>query len=138
MGAAVTEPLVVDSSALVALALAEPEALALRAALLASPQRAIGAFSLLETTLVLLRRKGPPGRRLVEALADRLRLDVVPLDGAQVRLARAAWERFGKGRHPAALNIGDCCSYAVARQLARPLLCKGDDFPQTDLPLVRW
>lgn len=63
-------------------------------------------------------------------------MEFAALSRHQVDLAREAYERFGKGRHPAALNVGDCCSYALAKATGLPLLCKGNDFPKTDLPLV--
>jgi ribonuclease VapC len=58
---------------------------------------------------------------------------IVAFDGQQAELARVAWRQYGKGRHPAKLNFGDCCSYAVAKYLNKPLLFKGDDFSKTDL-----
>jgi ribonuclease VapC len=71
-----------------------------------------------------------------DALLHRLAVEVVPFTAAHATLARDAWLRFGKGRHPAGLNIGDCCSYAVARHAGLPLLFKGDDFSKTDLERV--
>ena len=65
-------------------------------------------------------------------------MEPAPFDHAQMVEARTAWRRFGKGRHPAALNLGDCCAYAAAVTHAEPLLYKGDDFSRTDLPRAEW
>jgi len=131
-----TEAVVIDSSALVALVLKEPEAQRMLAAVLATDIRQVSSFSVLETSLVLSSRKGAPGQVLFDSLLEFLRIEVVPLGLDHVRAARQAWARFGKGQHSAALNIGDCCSYALAQISGFPLLCKGQDFPQTDLPLM--
>lgn len=106
--------------------------------ILEADTRWVSAFSLLETGAVAQGRKGSAGRVLFDSFCDQIKLDVVPFNAEHLRLARFAWERFGKGRHPAGLNLGDCCSYALARALGRPLLCKGNDFVQTDLDLVRY
>ncbi|NEV60610.1 type II toxin-antitoxin system VapC family toxin [Thiorhodococcus minor] len=128
--------MVIDSSALVAILLGEPEAECLSTALAADPVRFISAFSVLETSIVLYRRKGADAVAELEALLADLGVEVVPFDAIQARVARVAYERFGKGLHPASLNLGDCCSYALASTLKQPLLFKGDDFPRTDLPAV--
>lgn len=133
-----SEPITVDSSALVALAFDEGDAAPILDAILAADSRRIGAFTMLETSLVVTSRKGAAGQAVLDSLIEILDLEVVPLDGEQVREASHAWRRFGKGRHPAALNIGDCCSYAVARLSGGPLLCKGNDFSRTDLELVEY
>jgi ribonuclease VapC len=83
-------------------------------------------------------RKGPAGRLIFDSLCEELLLEVVPFTVEHLRLARQAWELFGKGRHPAGLNLGDCCSYALARATGHPLLCKGNDFVRTDLDLVSY
>lgn len=127
---------VVDSSALVALVLEEDDAPRILGALLATDMRQISAFSFLETSLVVMSRKGPAGHAIFEALVERFRLDVVAMDREHAQVARQGWVRFGKGRHPAGLNIGDCCSYALAYLSGFPLLCKGEDFQRTDLTLA--
>lgn len=129
---------VVDSSALVALVLEEDDATRILRALHDTELRQISAFTLLETSLVVMSRKGPAGQAIFEALVERLRLDVVAMDREHAQVARQGWIRFGKGRHPAGLNIGDCCSYALAYLSGLPLLCKGDDFPKTDLSLAQY
>lgn len=125
--------MVIDSSALVALLLAEPEALALMNAINDDTHRFIGAFSVLETSLVIEARKGEVGRRELDLFLRRTQITVVDLNVPQLELAREAWRKFGKGRHPERLNIGDCCSYALAKYMDERLLFKGDDFSQTDL-----
>lgn len=130
--------IVVDSSALLAVLFKEPEAAAIDEAILAASERRISAFSLLEAGTVALRRRGLKGQTVFDALCRQYLLEVAALSRRQMELARMAYERFGKGRHPAALNLGDCCSYALAKATDLPLLCKGNDFPRTDLPLVRY
>lgn len=126
--------MVIDSSALVAILLDEPEAEHLMTVLAADPLRCISTFSVLETSIVLYRRKGADAVAELDALLADLGIEIVAFDAVQVRAARVAYERFGKGSHPASLNLGDCCSYALARTRKQPLLYKGRDFPQTDLP----
>lgn len=128
--------MVIDSSALVAVLLGEPEAERLTTALAADPARCISALSVLETSIVLYRRKGEEAVAELDALLADLSIEIVPFDALQARAARVAYERFGKGLHPASLNLGDCCSYALASIRKQPLLYKGDDFPHTDLPAV--
>lgn len=128
--------MVIDSSALVAVLLGEPEAERLTTALAADPVRCISALSVLETSIVLYRRKGAEAVAELDALLADLSIEIVAFDALQARAARVAYERFGKGLHPASLNLGDCCSYALASIRKQPLLFKGDDFPQTDLPAV--
>ncbi len=128
--------MVIDTSALVALLLDEPEAEALAAAIAADPKRLLSAFSALETAIVIEARKGEPGGRELDLLLQRLGAQFVGFDARQAELARKAWRRFGKGRHAAGLNIGDCCAYALAAASGEPLLFKGRDFGATDLPAV--
>ena len=85
---------------------------------------------------MLYRRKGAEAVAELEALLADLGIEIAPFDAIQARAARVAYEHFGKGLHPASLNLGDCCSYALANIRKQPLLYKGDDFPQTDLPAV--
>jgi ribonuclease VapC len=133
-----TDGIVVDSSALLAILFEEPESTAIENALIEASERRISAFSLLEAGTVALRRKGSPGRARFDALCQQYFLETAALSSRQVELAREAYARFGKGYHPAGLNLGDCCSYALAKVTGLPLLCKGEDFPRTDLPLVRY
>jgi len=71
-------------------------------------------------------------------ILQELKIDAIPFDREHMLEARGAWQRFGKGRHGAALNLGDCCAYAAAAISNEPLLCKGNDFARADLPLVKW
>lgn len=130
--------MVLDTSALMALLLGEPTAPRLAAAVQASPARYVSMASVLETSLVMLVRVGEQGDLEVDALVRDLELDVVPVDADQLRLARDAAVRFGKGRHPAGLNYGDLFSYALAASLGQPLLCTGGDFAQTDIALAAY
>jgi len=132
-----TKSLVVDSSALLAIFFSEPEQNDFLDLIFGAEQRRISAFSILESGAVVFARKGPSGRLIFDSLCEELALEIVPFTAEHARFARQAWERFGKGRHPASLNLGDCCSYALARLTGDPLLYKGNDFPQTDLALVK-
>lgn len=128
--------MVIDSSALLAILLREPEAERFAQAIAVDPKRLVSAVSALETAIVIHTRKGPAGVRELDLLIHAAALTVVHFDSDQVQLARAAYEKYGKGHHPAALNLGDCCSYALAFTSGQPLLFKGDDFSQTDVQAV--
>ncbi len=130
--------MVIDSSALIAILLGEPEAEALARAIARDPVRLISTFSALETGIVIEVRKGEAGGREFDLLLHRARIEIVPMNVEQYEIAREAWRIYGKGRHPAGLNIGDCCSYALAKYSGEPLLFKGEDFSKTDIPAVRW
>lgn len=130
--------MVIDSSALIAILLGEPEAEALARAIARDPVRLISTFSALETGIVIEVRKGEAGGREFDLLLHRARIEIVPMNVEQYEIAREAWRIYGKGRHPAGLNIGDCCSYALAKYSGEPLLFKGEDFSKTDVLAVRW
>ena len=121
-----------DTSALVAVVLGEPDAEHFLAALRSEPV-AISAVSFTEASLVTEARQGPDASRDLELLVAGVVDRIVPVDAEQARAAIGAWRRFGKGRHPAALNFGDCFAYAAASLANLPLLFKGSDFTQTDL-----
>ena len=130
--------MIVDSSALLAVVWNEPEAERLARALQAAPMRRIGVVNWFESMMVAEGRSGAASARaLLLTLAD---LDIQPLafDQGQMLAAYGAWQRFGKGRHPARLNLGDCCAYAAAVVSGEPLLFKGDDFSRTDVPAAVW
>jgi ribonuclease VapC len=128
--------LALDSSALVAVLLGEPVAEQLAALMLAElGDIHLSAASLVETTIVLEAR-APAAVVDLHAVLRELSVVIDAVDEADAALAVAAWRRFGKGRHPASLNFGDCFSYALAKRLGAPLLCTGDDFAQTDLALA--
>lgn len=123
----------IDSSAVVAITFGESERRAMLRAVVADPVRLMSAVSMLEARLVIGARRGPIAIESFERLIARMGVQVVPFSAEQAELAWAAWQRFGKGRHPAALNLGDCCAYAPAREARQPLLYKGDDFARTDI-----
>lgn len=124
----------VDSSALVAILLGEPEAERLTDLLLRHRGDAsITAANLLETMLVVEARNPQTGVPDLRTLMEVLAIDVAPVTAELVEIAFRAWKRFGRGRHPAQLNYGDCFAYALAAQLDVPLIFKGEDFSQTDV-----
>lgn len=125
--------MVVDTSALLAILQGEPESDTFQRAISAASERCISAVSVLETGLVFTRRRGERGMREMEDFIDAAGLTIVPLDARQAALGTAAFLRFGKGCHPAALNFGDCAAYALARSRDQPLLFKGEDFGRTDV-----
>jgi ribonuclease VapC len=127
------ERLVIDTSAVVALMSMEPEAARLAQAIEADPVRLLSVAALVESSIVLESRLGEGAVRELDLLLARAGVQLEPVTAEQAELARLAWRRFGKGRHPAGLNYGDCFSYALSRCSGEPLLFKGQDFPQTDV-----
>jgi len=127
---------ILDSSAVVAVLLAEPEHEAIVEQLARAPQVGIGAPTLAECGIVLSARLGALGQTLLGRFVQEAALTVIPFGPDHWVAAIDAYLRFGKGRHPAALNFGDCMAYATAQLAELPLLCLGNDFVQTDLPLV--
>ncbi len=128
--------MIVDTSALVAVVFDEPERAEFMEKIGVAGTVGVGAPTLVETGLVLAGALGELGRDQLGRLVQSAELVVVPFDATHWQAAMDAWLRFGRGRHPAALNLGDCLSYATARIASRPLLCKGDDFARTDLVLA--
>jgi ribonuclease VapC len=129
--------MVIDSSALISILLGEPEAIAFAKAIAKDPRRLASVFSILETSIVIEAKKGEAGGRELDLILHRIQLKPVSLTEEQMELARVAWRTFGKGRHPAGLNIGDCCSYALSKFSGESLLYKGDDFIHTDIKSVQ-
>lgn len=125
--------IVVDSSALLAIYLDEPEADPFVDAIMSADAPSIGAPNFLEACLVADIRHGEAGTRELDRIVASLDLRVIAFDASHVQAARDAFRRYGKGRHAAALNFGDCCAYALSKSLAQPLLFKGNDFSRTDL-----
>lgn len=121
----------VDTSSLVAVVLGESDAERHLERLRLGPAQ-LSSVSFFEATIVVEARQGADAVRDLELLVEAT-AEIVAVDVEQARAAVAAWRRFGKGRHPAALDFGDCFSYAVARLAGIPLLYKGDDFSQTDV-----
>jgi ribonuclease VapC len=122
-----------DSSAVVAVALQEPEHERVLAAMSAASALGIGAPTLVEATAVLAARLGRDARGLMSRFVLEADLAVVPFTDAHFGTALDAWLRFGPGRHPASLNFGDCLAYATARLAGEPLLFTGTDLPRTDI-----
>lgn len=126
--------MVIDTSAIIAILQDEPPADGLIEALEAAELRRISAATLVECGIVLQVRYGDHGERELDLLVQRAAIEVIAVTEAHAELARRAYRRYGKGRHAAGLNYGDCFSYALARALDEPLLFVGDDFPHTDIP----
>jgi ribonuclease VapC len=129
--------MIVDTSALIAIAWDEAERPRFEDAIEADPVRLVSAASVLEGAIVMMRRAGHASASEAvtrfHELLDQLGLDIEPVTAGQVRIAEAAYSSFGKGMHPAGLNFGDCFAYALAKETSEPILFKGDDFVQTDL-----
>ena len=125
--------MVIDSSALIAVLLGEPDSRIFSEAIANAPRRLVSAFSALEASIVIESKKGEPGGRELDLLLHKARIEIVLINEEQFELARRAWREFGKGRHPAGLNIGDCYSYALSKLSGEPLLFKGGDFSKTDI-----
>ena len=128
--------MVLDSSAVLAILLNEPDAARLRLAFDADERRLISAATLLEVSIVIESRHGEAGGLQLDLLVGKASLEVVPVDAEQVAEARRAWRRFGRGRHSAGLNYSDLFSYALSRTTGEPLLYKGADFTATDVARV--
>jgi ribonuclease VapC len=125
--------MVIDTSALIAILFGEPEALTFTKAVADESRKLINAFNVLETGIVVEARKGEPGGREFDLLMHRVQIEIVGMNADQAEIAWSAWRKYGKGNHPAGLNIGDCCAYALAKYSGEPLLFKGNDFSQTDI-----
>ena len=125
--------MVIDTSALIAMLSDEPEAADLEAAVEADPVRLMSTASFLETAIVIESRYGEPGGRELDLWLHRAAVDLVSLSVEHAETARLAYRKFGKGRHAAGLNFGDCFAYALARVSGEPLLFKGNDFTRTDI-----
>ena len=125
--------MVIDSSAILAILLNEPQKPTFIAAISAAEERSLSAASLVECSVVLDSRYGAISITALDHFIAEAGIDIIPVDANQARLARLGFRRFGKGNHPARLNFGDCFSYALSRALEQPLLFKGRDFSQTDV-----
>ena len=125
--------MVIDTSAIVAIALDESDAAELESRIADDPVRLISAAAVLEATIVLETRLGDAGSREFDLWLLKIAAEIVPVDVEQLDAARRGWRRYGRGRHAAALNYGDCFSYALAVVRGEPLLFKGTDFAATDV-----
>lgn len=129
--------MVIDSSALIALLLAEPETARFVAAIATTSRRLVGAPSYLEAAIVMVSRSGPTAQEKLDRLLTDLAVEIVPFTRDQATLAIAAFRRYGKGTgHFAALNFGDCFTYALAKLTGEPVLFKGNDFARTDIGIA--
>jgi ribonuclease VapC len=128
--------MVIDTSALVAVLQKEPERRMFLEAIEAADLRLMSVATFVEISIVIEARHGAEGLRDLDHLIARAGIELVSVDADHGRLARRAFSHFGKGRHRAGLNYGDCFSYALAISVGEPLLFKGDDFVHTDVPVV--
>ena len=125
--------MIVDSSALLAVLLREPDSERYETAIATAAGCRMSAVNLLETSIVVEGRGGAAAGHELDVFLDRAGIEPAPITTEQVQVARIAWRRFGKGNHPARLNLGDCFAYALAKSTGEPLLYKGDDFSRTDI-----
>lgn len=125
--------MVIDTSALLAILQNEPERRTFNEALEAAATRVMSAASFVEVSMVVESRFGAEGLRELDLLIERADIEIAPVDAQQAHVARRAFSQFGKGRHEAGLNFGDCFAYALATVRGEPLLYKGEDFPKTDV-----
>lgn len=125
--------MVIDSSAVLAILLGEPDAARYAAAIEADPVRLLGSVTALESAIVIMHRKERAGSLALDAFIQRAQIEIVSFTADHWTIARDAWARYGKGRHAAQLNFGDCCAYAVAKLSGERLLFKGSDFSLTDI-----
>ncbi|PQJ96857.1 type II toxin-antitoxin system VapC family toxin [Chromatium okenii] len=125
--------MVIDTSSLICILLGEPEAEQYAQRLAVTEINVMSAVTWLETLLVITARRGDVGRESLAELLDLVGVVIVPVDAELAQIAYRAWLTYGKGRHPAGLNFGDCFSYALAKHRHEPLLFKGNDFSQTDI-----
>lgn len=125
--------MVIDTSVIAAIAFDEPEAREFHERIADDPVRLISAATVLEAAMVIEARFGEAGGANLDLWLHKTGAEIVAVTAEHADQARRAWRRYGKGRHPAALNYGDCFSYALAKLTAEPLLFKGEDFSKTDI-----
>ncbi len=125
--------MVIDTSAVIAILFGESDAEHYSTAIEIDPTRLMSAASVLETCLVVERELGEAGNRELDLLLLKIGIETIAFNEEQLKVARHAFREYGKGRHPAGLNFGDCFSYALSRTSGEPLLFKGDDFAKTDV-----
>ena len=125
--------MIIDTSAVVAILLAESDAARYERTISTAWPRRMSVVALLETTMVIEGRSGPDAGHDIDQFLQEAEIELTPVTLEQVEAARQAWRRFGKGNHEAALNFGDCFAYALATVTGEPLLFKGDDFRHTDV-----
>lgn len=125
--------MVIDSSALLAIVLDEEDRILFRDALAEATMPVMSAATFVEVGIAALNRDGEEARASIDMIVAQNGIRILPVDEEIARLAVHAWDRFGRGRHPAKLNYGDCFSYALAKTSNDTLLFKGDDFTHTDI-----
>jgi len=130
--------MIIDTSALVAVLDQEPEAERIVRTLASASERVLSAANLVEVGIVMQARRGDDGARDLDLLLAKLRVDVAEVTASQAEIARKAFRRFGRGRHAANLNFGDCFAYALAKETSAPLLFKGNDFGRTDVKVAQY
>jgi len=130
--------MIIDTSALVAVLVQELEAERIVRTLASAPERILSAANLVEVGIVMQARRGGDGARDLDLLLAKLRVDIAVVTANQADIARKAFRRYGRGRHAANLNFGDCFAYALAKDTSAPLLFKGDDFGQTDVMVASY
>jgi len=128
--------MIIDSSAIIAILCGEPEAKFFIEKIVSDPVRLISAANALEAAMVLTCRKGDAGKKNFDEILNTAKIKIVSVDDKQYKNAYDAWRKYGKGRHPAKLNFGDCFAYALAQDTQQPLLFKGNDFNKTDLKVA--
>lgn len=128
--------MILDTSAIISMIQREPGFRILLDKVHAAPFRAVSAPILVETSFILTRTMEADTERELSFFVRSLKIETLPFVDAHWRQAAHAFRRFGKGRHPAGLNLGDCMTYATAKVADLPLLCLGNDFPKTDLELA--
>ena len=129
--------MLIDTSALLAILQGEPERRGFVEAIESADSARMSVASFVEASIVIESRYGAEGLRDLDRFISRANIELIPVDPEQGQLARSAFSRFGKGRHRAGLNYGDCFAYAAAIRFGEPLLCKGADFILTDVPVFK-
>ena len=125
--------MIVDTSAIIAILRDEPDAASFAEAIAKASRRSLSAANFVESAAVIDGSNDPIASRRFDDLLHEAQFVIEPVTEVQARVARDAYRDFGKGRHPAGLNFGDCFAYALARASGEPLLFKGDDFKHTDV-----
>lgn len=125
--------MIIDTSALLAILLGEPDSGRYEDAIAGAWPRRMSAIALLEAAMVVESRSGAKAGHELDVLLEKAAVELVPVTSEHANAARLAWRRFGKGNHRAALNFGDCFAYALAKTTGEPLLFKGEDFSHTDI-----
>jgi ribonuclease VapC len=128
--------MIIDTSALVAIFLGEPERKRFLERIVEANTRRLSAANALETGIVLEARRGEAAGREFDLFVVKAKIEIIPVDAEQADIARSAWRKYGKGRHAAGLNFGDCFAYALAKFSGQKLLAKGEDFRFTDIELA--